>query len=110
VNTAKCGLTSTATSTPLLPYSLDADAWTVWQWDKPANREGVVVVLRRPESSVTTMELHLRHLIPDASYQVEIRTTYDRAPVKEMRGSDLAHLQIQLLNAPGSTLVFYRQK
>jgi alpha-galactosidase len=95
---------------PLLPYSLDADAWTAWQWDQPANREGVVVVLRRPKSSVTTMQLRLRHLIQDASYQVEIRTTYDQAPAKEMRGSDLAHLQIQLLDAPDSTLVFYRQK
>ena len=35
---------------------------------------------------------------------------YDKAAVKEMKGSDLMHLSIQLAEAPSSTLVFYRQK
>jgi hypothetical protein len=95
---------------PLLRYTLDADAWTAWQWNRPETNEGVVVVLRRPKSSVTTMELHLRQLVKDATYQVEIRTTYDKTPITEMKGSDLAHLKIQLFKAPDSTLVFYRQK
>jgi len=43
-------------------------------------------------------------------YDVEIRTTYERAPVRQMKGSELAHLQVQLFNAPSSTLIFYRKK
>ncbi len=56
------------------------------------------------------MELNLQHLKLDALYEVEIRSTYDKGPVKEMKGSDLARLQIQLADAPSSALVFYREK
>ena len=95
---------------PLLPYSRGEEAWTAWQWNRPEDKDGLVIVLRRPKSPFTTMELGLKHLDPDATYRVEIRTTYDKGPVREMKGSDLAHLQVQLSAAPGSTLVFYRQK
>jgi hypothetical protein len=56
------------------------------------------------------MQLDLQHLKLDVSYEVEIRNTYDKAPVKEMKGSELVHLQIRLVDAPSSALVFYRQK
>jgi alpha-galactosidase len=95
---------------PLLPYSLSEKTWTAWQWDRPENKDGLVVVLRRPKSPLTTMELGLKHQNSDGSYEVEIRTTYEKASIKEMKGSDLAHLQIHLADAPSSTLVFYRQK
>lgn len=95
---------------PLLPYSRSDETWTAWQWNRPEDKDGLVIVLRRPKSPFTAMELGLRHIKPDAMYKVEIRTTYDKTPVKEIKGSDLAHLQIHLLNAPDSTLVFYRQE
>jgi alpha-galactosidase len=95
---------------PLLPYSLGADVWTAWQWDRPENKDGLVIALRRPKSSASTTELNLQHLKLNALYEVEIRNTYGKAPVKEMKGSDLAHLQIQLADAPSSALVFYREK
>jgi hypothetical protein len=94
----------------LLPYSLGADVWTAWQWDRPENKDGLVIALRRPKSSASTTELNLQHLKLNALYEVEIRNTYGKAPVKEMKGSDLAHLQIQLADAPSSALVFYREK
>jgi hypothetical protein len=50
------------------------------------------------------------HLKLDAPYEVEIRSTYDKAPVKKMKGSEPAHLQIKLAEAPSSALVFYRQR
>jgi alpha-galactosidase len=95
---------------PLLPYSLGADVWTAWQWDRPENKDGLVIALRRPKSSASTTELNLQHLKLNALYEVEIRNSYGKAPVKEMKGSDLAHLQIQLADAPSSALVFYREK
>jgi alpha-galactosidase len=95
---------------PLLSYSLGDDTWTAWQWNRPEQKDGLVIVLRRPGSPFTAMELNLRHLQPDATYQVEIRPTYTKAAVKEMKGSDLMHLSIQLSEAPSSTLVFYRQQ
>ena len=95
---------------PLLPYSLGADVWTAWQWDRPENKDGVVIVLRRPKNTATDMQLDLQHLKLDTLYEVEIRSTYGKAPVKEMKGSELAHLQIKLADSPSSALVFYRQK
>ncbi len=93
-----------------LPYSLGDKTWTAWQWNRLEKKDGLVMVLRRPKSPFTTMELGLQHLNLTAAYEVEIRTTYAKAPIKEMKGSELAHLQIQLPDAPSSTLVFYRQK
>lgn len=95
---------------PLLPYSLSDTTWTAWQWNRPEKKDGLVIVLRRPKSPFTSMELRLQHLDPNASYKVEIRTTYDKGPIKEMKGSDLANLQIHLADAPSSTLIFYSQE
>ena len=52
----------------LLPYSLGQETWTAWQWDRPENRDGLVVLLRRPKSPFTTMVLGLEHLNNEASY------------------------------------------
>ena len=56
------------------------------------------------------MNLNLQHLEPNTTYEVEIRPTYARTAAREVKGSDLMHLAIQLPEAPSSTLVFYRQK
>ncbi len=91
---------------PLVPYTLGAETWTAWQWDRPEDTSGLVLVLRRPQSPFTVMELGLKHLNARSSYQVEIRTTHDKGSIKVMKGSDLVHLHIQLADAPSSTLIF----
>jgi hypothetical protein len=95
---------------PLLPYSRDAEAWTAWQWDRPETKDGLVMVLRRPKSPFLLMELRPQYLDKAATYDVEIRTTYEHSSVRQMKGSELDQLQIQLPEAPSSTLVFYRQR
>ena len=95
---------------PLLPYSLAEQDWTAWQWVRPQHKDGLVMVMRRPKSPFTTMELGLHHIDPDVVYSVEIRTTYDKSTMREMKGSDLAHLQIQLPQSSSSKLIFYRRK
>ena len=70
----------------------------------------LIILLRRPESPFILMELRPQHLDPSASYEVEMRTTYDRALIREMKGRDFARMRIQLAEAPSSTLIFYRQK
>lgn len=94
---------------PLEPYSLSDQTWTVWQWDRPDAKDGLVIALRRPRSPIAAMELHLEQIDPTASYDVEFRTTYDRGQTKQMQGTDLAHLEIRLADSPSSTLIFYRQ-
>jgi alpha-galactosidase len=95
---------------PLVPYSLDSGAWTAWQWDRPEKKDGVVIVLRRPQSAFSSVDLSLHALKPDATYEVEIRTGYAKAAVQEMTGAALGKLHVSLPQAPSSTLVFYRKK
>jgi len=95
---------------PLLPYSLSDETWTAWQWNRPESRDGLLVVLRRPKSTSATMKLQLKHIDPISTYDVEFRTTYDKGEVRQMRGSDLANLEIKLADAPSSTLVFYKRR
>jgi hypothetical protein len=70
----------------------------------------LVILLRRPKSPFPLIEVRPQHVDPAATYDVEIRTTYERAPVREMKGSELAHFQIKLSAAPSSTLIFYRER
>jgi hypothetical protein len=72
--------------------------------------DGLVMLLRRPLSPFSSIEMRPRHLDPAAMYDVEIRTTYEHAPIRRMKGSVLAHLQVQLLDAPSSALIFYRKQ
>jgi alpha-galactosidase len=94
---------------PLLSYSLNNDTWTAWQWNRPEHKDGLIIVLRRPQSPFPAISLRLQHLDPNAIYDVEVRTSYKKEHVKRMRGCNLVQLQIQLSNAPDSALVFYRK-
>ncbi len=64
---------------PLVSFSLSDDAWSAWQWDRPESKDGLVIVLRRPNSPFPIIELGLRHLDPKAAYEVEIRNR-ERTP------------------------------
>jgi hypothetical protein len=94
----------------LLPYSVGEEAWTAWQWDRPEQGDGLAIVLRRPGSPFTSMQLGLRHVDLAAQYLVEVRPTYDKVAPLTMKGSDLAHLEVKLEAAPASLLVFYRRQ
>lgn len=95
---------------PLLPYSRDAESWTAWQWDRPEAHDGLVLLLRRPKSPFPEMVVRLQQLDPDATYDVEVRVTYEHGSAQQMKGSELAHLLVPLHEAPSSTLIFYRRR
>jgi alpha-galactosidase len=95
---------------PLQPYSLSVSAWTIWQWDRPESKDGVVIALRRPHSPVIAMPLGLQYLDPTSTYQIEIRTAYGKGREFQMTGKELSGFQVKLTDAPASALVFYRRK
>ena len=94
---------------PLIPYSLSDAVWTAWQLDRPEDGTGLVIVLRRPKNTEATQTLQLRHLQPDAQYEVEVRRTHERGSLQTMAGSELSQLALTLDDAPASALVFYRR-
>lgn len=95
---------------PILPYSLAEETWSATQWNRPQQKDGLVIALRRPDSPFSTLTLDLHDLALNATYQVEIRRTMAKAPAVRMKGSDLAHLQLTLSNTPDSALIFYRRE
>ena len=94
----------------LQTYNPGPDAWAVWQLDRPDLKAGVVMVFRRQGSSLASIQPGLHALDPKGEYDVEIRTGFEKAPVKSMSGQELAALPISIPDKPGSALVFYRKK
>jgi len=94
----------------LTPYTLDDTVWTAWQLNRPEKKDGCVVLLKKGSCIYPAMDLGLRHIDPNATYEVEVRHTLDKEPAKEMKGSDLAGLRVELDSRPDSEIIFYRQK
>lgn len=94
---------------PLTKISLDDNAWSGWQFNRPDLGEGFAVLFRRPKSVQTAMEMGLKDLDPNGRYAVSFAKTYDAIPKGVMTGAQLAHLRIEIGSAPGRLLVRYRR-
>ncbi|MBP7935456.1 MAG: NPCBM/NEW2 domain-containing protein [Phycisphaerae bacterium] len=91
---------------PLLPYSLAADVWMAWQYDRPALGKGVVQVFRRGESLYQAVRLPLRGLDPAASYEI---ANFDSSETLRLNGEELmkSGLPVSLNDKPGSAIFTY---
>lgn len=94
---------------PQVPYSLAAESWSGWQWNRPEDKDGFVELLRRPSSPFPLISLNLAKIDPGSTYRVEERSGLEKAEVRTLRGSELEHLQVQLPDAPSSLLIFYQR-
>lgn len=56
---------------PLTPYSLAADTWIAWQFDRPDTGDGCVQAFRRPDAASPTLTVRLRGLDESRSYRVD---------------------------------------
>ncbi len=95
---------------PLLPYSRAEETWTAWQWDRPEQKDGLIMVLRRPQSPFPSIDLSLHQIDPAVQYSVEVRNGFEKGSDKQMSGRELARLHIDLPDCPGSALIFYRKQ
>lgn len=94
---------------PVLSYSLSDESWTVWQWDRPERRDGIVLLMRREASPFSSMSLHGIPLDSHATYDVEFRPGYERQHVRKMRGSELKAMTLDIPSTPGSMLILYQR-
>ncbi len=94
---------------PLTEYTQANDAWMAYQLDLPEEGEGLVVVLKRPESQFTQAAFRLQALRRDVSYKI---TNLDTGEVRSLAGGELmaGGLEARLLNRPDSVLFLYRAK
>lgn len=93
---------------PLTPFSIAADTWIAWQFDRPDLGEGMVQAFRRPESGFAVIGFQLKGLDPSATYAV---TNVDVPGSKKMTGKELMekYLLIKITDQPGSALYTYKK-
>ncbi|MCB9153726.1 MAG: alpha-galactosidase [Caldilineae bacterium] len=93
---------------PLLSFSLAADAWAAWQYDRPDLGEGMVVAFRRHESPFPRWDAALKGLDPAASYEL---LSWDDRSVRRMAGEMLMvdGFSVLIEERPGSALFTYKR-
>jgi alpha-galactosidase len=93
---------------PLTEYSRAKDVWMAYQLDLPEAGEGLIVVLKRPESKQVRETLRLKALAGAASYQV---LNLDSMQSQSLPGRRLLGegLDVQLVRQPDSALIRYRR-
>jgi alpha-galactosidase len=92
---------------PLTAYSTGDEAWAAFQWNRPEERDGIVMAFRRPQAPQPAIEVKLQALDPGADYEVEF-ADYGITVVKS--GRELAAgLGLKIPEAPASLLVKYRR-
>ena len=94
---------------PLNEVTTSPEDWSVLQYHRPAEQDGIVLAFRRDRSSYNNYESALREIAPEAKYQVTFYHTYDPDKTVTMSGSDLQHLNLQIDGSPGSLLVEYKK-
>ncbi len=91
---------------PLLAFSLAADAWAAWQFDRPDLGAGLALVFRRHESPFEEASLSLRGL--DAAFDYAV-TDADTGETQTLTGAQLMDggLHVRLTAQPQAALFRY---
>ena len=93
---------------PLTEYTQSDDAWMAYQFDLPAQGEGLVVILKRPSSNYSQASFPLKALERNAFYEV---TDLDSAKTQIIPATELTGkgLDARLLKRPDSVLMRYQK-
>jgi alpha-galactosidase len=93
---------------PLTPYTTEATAWMAWQFDNPAEDQGMIQAFRRPASPFETARFRLRGLKPGATYAVK---DLDSGSESRHTAKDLMEtgLDVSISNQPGAAILAYRK-
>lgn len=93
---------------PLTPYSLGDDCWMAWQFDRPAQGDGVVQAFRRAASADESVRLKLHGLDATARYLVR---NLDEAGPTELTGQELSEtgLRVVLPDRPLAAVITYHR-
>jgi alpha-galactosidase len=94
---------------PLTPYSLAPDRWIAWQFNRPAQGDGVVQAFRRAGCAEAVQTFRLRGLDLAATYTL---VNLDVEGMTEVTGRELAEVgvRVQVGGKPGAALILYCQK
>ena len=92
---------------PLTAYSTSDEAWAAFEWDRPEERDGIVLAFRRNQAPAASITVNLKGLEPAGDYEV----SYDDYGITVVKnGRELAAgLSVKIPEAPGSLLIKYRR-
>jgi len=95
---------------PITSYSKAADGWMACQLDRPDLGNGVVIVLRRPDSPYESARFPLRG--PDPAGRYRVRDIDGKRPEATRAGKQLLTegLRVQVEDRPGSAVVLYQRQ
>jgi alpha-galactosidase len=93
---------------PLTPYSLAADQWIAWQFNRPESGDGMIQAFRHASNQTASQTFHLAGLDPQAQYEV---TNLDVAGSAHFSGQELINhgVAVEIKDLPGSAIVVYRK-
>jgi len=93
---------------PLLGYSLNEDAWALWQYDLAEAGEGAVLAFRRRESPFESLNARLKALEADAMYEIR---SFDDECVTRISGGELMDkgIRIEIDEQPGTAVLIYKR-
>jgi alpha-galactosidase len=93
---------------PLLSFSLAADAWAAWQYDRPDLGEGMIVAFRRHKSPFPRWEAKLQALDPETDYDL---FSWDDRSTQRVTGTQLMTkgFDVTIGEKPGSALFTYKR-
>jgi alpha-galactosidase len=92
---------------PLTGYSRSADTWMAYELHLPESAEGLVVILKRPNSPFTNAVFRLHGLEPDAEYtfcHTDGTVIGNASGQAAMEGG----IELELIDQPDSALVLFR--
>jgi alpha-galactosidase len=93
---------------PLTPVTLDTTQWSVMQYHRTKEMDGMIMAFRRPLSHLAEFMLSgLREIDPQAQYQVTGYQNYDPLPPKIMTGREFVRSVMGITETPGSMLIEY---
>ncbi len=92
---------------PLTEYSTDDDVWAAFQWDRPEERDGIILAFRRVEAPASSIVVRPHGLNPEGDYEFSFED-YGLVVVKTGR-EFVDGLSIKIPEAPGSLLIRYHR-
>lgn len=89
-------------------YSLAANQWIAWQFNRPEEGDGMVQAFRRPACAEPSQTYRLRGLDPAAMYEV---TNFDVKAAARVSGADMIEkgLTIKIKDRPGAAMIVYQR-
>lgn len=93
---------------PMTAYSLAANQWIAWQFNRPEEGDGMVQAFRRPACAEPSQTYRLRGLDPAAMYEV---TNFDVKAAARVSGADMIEkgLTIKIKDRPGAAMIVYQR-